>query len=86
VVFRADFLQHLKRYGRDRLPELKITAHDPIEASGGFIFGDGADLFLDGQRIGTVALDRGQIVYDPKIEISEGLSLASHLDRWVGQA
>jgi hypothetical protein len=41
---------------------------------------------LDGQRIGTVALDSGQIVYDPKIEISEGLSLASHLDRWVGQA
>jgi hypothetical protein len=88
-VFRVDFLQHLKRYSRDRLPELKITGHDAREASGGFLFayrGDGADLVLDGRQIGTVALEGGQIVYDPKIEISEGLSLAGHLDRWVGQA
>jgi hypothetical protein len=85
-VFRADFLQHLKRYSRDRLPE---PGHDAREASGGFLFtyrGDRADLVLDGQQIGMVALEGGQIVYDPKIEISEGLSLAGHLDRWVGQA
>jgi hypothetical protein len=84
-VFRVDFLQHLKCYSRDRLPELKITGHDAHEASGGFLFtyrGDGADLFLDGRQIGTVALKGGQIIYDPSIEISEGLSL----DRWVEQA
>ena len=34
----VDFLQHLKRYGRDTLPELMIKTSDSGEAKYGFVF------------------------------------------------
>jgi hypothetical protein len=57
-MFLIDFLQHLKRYGRDRLPELRIKEDDHGVAKGSFLLvyrdRDGADLMLDGQRLGSV--------------------------------
>jgi hypothetical protein len=93
AMFLVDFMQHLKRYERDRLPELRSTIA-ATNAQGDLVTGllfayrerNGADLMLDSRQIGSISLDEGQIVYDPKIEISEGLSLGSHLDRWVGKA
>jgi hypothetical protein len=89
-MFLVDFLQHLKRYGRDRLPKLQITAHDQDGESGGFLFvyrdRDGADLMLDGRRLGSVTWLNGKVVYEPPIELSEALSFDGHLDRWVGLA
>jgi hypothetical protein len=88
-MFLVDFLQHLKRYGRDRLPELEIKAHDG-GAKGGFVFadrdGDGADLMNNGERLGSVTWLGGSVVYEPPIELSERLSFDGHLDQWIGQA
>ena len=85
-MFLVDFLQHLKRYGRDRLPELRIKTDD----QSGFVLvyraQDGADLMLDGRRLGSVVLRDGEVTYEPQINLSEALSFDGHLDRWVGQA
>jgi hypothetical protein len=85
-MFLVDFLQHLKRYGRDRLPELRIKTDD----QGDFVLvyrdRDGADLMLDGRRLGSVVWRGGEVIYEPQISLSEALSFDGHLDRWVGQA
>jgi hypothetical protein len=89
-MFLIDFLQHLKRYGRERLPELRIKTDDQGDAKGSFVFvyrdRDGADLMLDGRRLGSVVWLDGTVVYEPPISLSDALSFDSHLDRWVGQA
>ena len=89
-MFLIDFLQHLKRYGRDRLPELRIKEDDHGVAKGSFLLvyrdRDGADLMLDGQRLGSVLWSDGKVVYDPPIKLSEALSFDGHLDQWVDKA
>jgi hypothetical protein len=89
-MFLIDFLQHLKRYGRDRLPELQIKTDDQGSTKGGFVLvyrdRDGADLMLDGRRLGSVVWRDGEVIYEPEINLSEALSFDGHLDRWVGHA
>jgi hypothetical protein len=86
----VDFLQHLKRYGRDRLPELMIKTSNSGEAKYGFVFvphdRDGVDLMLEGERLGSVKWVDGDMVYEPPIEFSERLSFDGHLDQWVSRA
>ena len=84
-MFLVDLLQHLRRYGRDRLPELRLETAD----QSGFVLAyrdDGADLMLDGKRLGSVVWRDGEVIYQPQISLSEALSFTGHLDRWVGQA
>jgi hypothetical protein len=85
-MFLVDFLQHLKRYARDRLPELRIRTDD----QGGFVLAyhdqDGADLMFDGARLGSIVWRCGEVIYEPEIKLSEALSFDGHLDRWIGQA
>jgi hypothetical protein len=89
-MFLVDFLQHLKRYGRDRLPELMIKTSDSGEAKYVFVFvphdRDGVDLMLGGERLGSVKWVDGEIVCEPTIEFSERLSFDGHLDQWVSRA
>lgn len=89
-MFIIDFLQHLKRYGRDRLPELRIKTDDQGSTKGEFVLvyrdRDGADLMLGGRRLGSVVWRDGEVIYEPQISASEALSFDGHLDRWVGQA
>jgi len=90
-MFLIDFLQHLKRYGRDRLPELRIKCDDQGGTKGGdFVLvyrdRDGADLMLDGRRLGWVVWLDGKVVYEPPINLNEALSFEGHLDQWVGRA
>lgn len=88
-MFLDDFWQHLKRYSRDRLPELQIQTHEKVGVKGGFVLvnrDESADLMLEGQRLGSIIWRAGDIGYEPPIEISERVSLEGHFDRWVGQA
>jgi hypothetical protein len=89
-MFLVDFLQHLKRYGRDRLPELMIKTSDSGEAKYVFVFvphdRDGVDLMLGGERLGSVKWVDGEMLCEPPIEFSERLSFDGHLDQWVSRA
>jgi hypothetical protein len=88
-MFIVDFWQHLKRYNRERLPELRIQTHEFGVKGGLFLVSrdqDRADLMFAGRRLGSVVWRGGEIVYEPPIDNSEGLSLEGHLDRWVAQA
>ena len=85
-MFLDDFLQHLKRYGRDRLSELRVGTDD----QGGLVLAyhdqDGADLMFNGTRLGSIVWRDGEVIYEPEINLSEALSFDGHLDRWVGKA